>query len=58
MTQRRIALVWALIIIGAAFLCTWLEAGDAATFGVISGLSGTAVGFIYSDLGCAKWCLQ
>ncbi|WFL78516.1 hypothetical protein P7228_05470 [Altererythrobacter arenosus] len=55
MTGNWKALAWAALIIGAALLAKAQGLSDAASFGIVAGLSGAAVGSLRSRVGgCIK----
>lgn len=58
MTAKNKAFVWAFIILAAAIAMNIYGLSNAASFGVVSGLTGAAWGSIYSESGCTKGCLQ
>ena len=58
MTTRVKALIWAAIIIGAAFVANAQGLSDAASYGLIAGLTGAAWGSIHSRSVCGTGCLQ
>ena len=47
MTRIHQSLLWGTAIIGATLAASSNGLGDAATFGIIAGLSGAAIGSIY-----------
>lgn len=49
MTQVQKALIWAAIIIAAALVANGQGLSDSASFGIVAGLSGAAIGTIYSN---------
>ena len=61
MTKTSQAILWAAIIIGAALIIAALDLGTGASFGVIGGLSGAALGSLHSNIDskrdCAGGCL-
>ena len=58
MTARSKALIWAAIIIAAALICSGMGLSNAASFGMVSGLTGAAWGSLSSDISCGRSCLQ
>lgn len=52
------AVIWAAGIIAAAIFTQAQGMSDAASFGVIAGLSGAALGALNSEVGCGRGCLQ
>ena len=58
MTNRAKALIWAAIILGAAFVANAQGLSDGAAYGLIAGLSGAAWGTISSRSVCGSGCLQ
>ncbi|MEM6475039.1 MAG: hypothetical protein AAF687_02610 [Pseudomonadota bacterium] len=50
------ALLWAAIIIAAALIMSGMSISDAASSGVILGLSGVAWATIATDSGCGRRC--
>ena len=56
MTARSKALIWASIIIAAALLASGIGMSDAASFGLIAGLTGAAWGSIHGESGCGQNC--
>ena len=52
------SLIWASAIIIAALVCVSNGVSDAASFGIVMGLSGAAIGSLNSDLGCGRRCLS
>lgn len=58
MTVRSKALLWAAIIISAAIICVAINLNTGASFGVIGGLSGAALGSLQPDGLCRGECLQ
>ncbi len=57
MTTIQKALLWAAAILVAAIVATATGLSDAASFGVIAGLSGAAVGSIYGGRSSRAGCL-
>lgn len=58
MSNRIKALMWASIILGAAFVANSQGLSDGASYGLIAGLTGAAWGTINSRSGCGGGCLQ
>ncbi len=58
MDPRIKALLWAAIIIGAAFVANAQGINDGASYGLIAGLTGAAWGTIHSRSSCGMGCLQ
>lgn len=58
MTVRIKALLWATIIIEAALIAVALNLNAGASFGIISGLSGAALGTLSNDAPCGWRHLQ
>lgn len=58
MTVRNKALLWAATIILAAIICVAINLNTGASFGVIGGLSGAALGALQPDGLCRRGCLQ
>jgi hypothetical protein len=58
MTNRAKALIWAAIIIGAAFIANAQGLSDGASYGLIAGLTGAAWGSLHSRNACGAGCLQ
>ena len=58
MTNRAKALIWASIIIGAAWLANAEGLSDGASYGLIAGLSGAAWGTLQSRSSCGMGCMQ
>ena len=58
MTVRVKALLWAAIIIAAAIIMNMQGMSDSASFGVVMGLSGAALGALNSEVGCRRGCLS
>ncbi len=58
MDIRAKALVWAAIILGAAFLANSQGLSDGASFALVTGLTGAAWGSINSRSSCGMGCLQ
>lgn len=58
MTQASKALLWAGIIIAAAFIMQAFGLSQGASFGIVGGLSGAAWGSLQSDAGCGRGCTQ
>ncbi|MBV7258721.1 hypothetical protein [Erythrobacter crassostreae] len=58
MTRNTQALIWAAIIIAAALICVSYGLNNAASFGIVSGLSGAAWGSLQADSPCVRGCLQ
>ena len=56
MTNRAKAVTWAVIIIAAAFLTQSQGLSDAASYGVIAGLTGAAWGTVHSRRRCGRGC--
>ncbi len=56
MTVQTKALLWAAIIISAALISVGMGLSDAASFGVVSGLSGAACGSLASTKACGWGC--
>lgn len=54
MNTKTVALLWAAIIIAAAFLSAANGLSDSASFGIIAGLSGAAYGSIIGKSGACK----
>ena len=52
------SLAWAGVIIAAAVVMQAHGMSDSASFGVIAGLSGAAVGSLNSDFSCGHKHLQ
>ncbi|MEQ8410245.1 MAG: hypothetical protein RIC51_02740 [Erythrobacter sp.] len=52
------SLAWAGIIIVAAVVCQVQEMSDAASAGVVFGLTGAAWGNLQVDTPCSRGCLQ
>ena len=49
-------LVWAGLIIAAAFVANANGVSEGAAFGIIAGLSGAAVGSLYGRRRCGAGC--
>ena len=58
MTNRAKALVWAAIILAAAFVANVQGLSESASFGLIAGLTGAAWGSIQTRSACRTGCLQ
>ncbi|WP_185960197.1 hypothetical protein [Erythrobacter insulae] len=58
MTTQSKALLWASTIISAALLSVGLGFSDAASYGIVSGLSGAAFGHLYTGTNCLRGCLS
>lgn len=58
MTKTSQALIWAAIIIAAALIASAMDLSNAASFGIVTGLSGAAWGAIESEAGCGRGCVQ
>lgn len=58
MSTRAKALIWAAIIIGAAFVANAQGLNDGASYGLIAGLTGAAWGTIHSRSRRGMGCLQ
>lgn len=58
MTVRSRALIWAAIIITAAIVMNAIGLEGNASFGVVAGLSGAALGTIRTDAVGGRGCLQ
>lgn len=52
------AVIWAAGIITAAIFTQSLGMSDAASFGVIAGISGAALGALNSRVGCGRSCMR
>ena len=49
-------LVWASLIIGAALVAATYGVSEGASFGIIAGLSGAAIGSLYGRYRCGMGC--
>lgn len=58
MNARTKALIWATIIIAAAFVAKSHGLSDGVSFSLIAGLSGAAWASISSRQACGSGCLQ
>ncbi|MBO6609518.1 hypothetical protein [Altererythrobacter sp.] len=58
MSIQAKTLIWAAIIIGAAFVANSQGLSDGASYGLIAGLTGAAWGSIQSRNVCGAGCLQ
>ena len=58
MSKTIQSLIWASAIVVAALACVSNGVSDAASFGIVMGLSGAAWGSLYSDMGCGRGCLS
>ena len=58
MTRILMAMAWAAFILGSAIWARSQGLSDGASFGIIAGLSGAAIGTMRSDLGCGRRCAQ
>jgi len=56
MTATTKAIIWAAIIIAAAFVARASDLSGGAYFGIIAGLSGAAWGTLQSRAGCTRGC--
>lgn len=56
MTVRNKAIIWAAIILSAALIMAGLEMSTGASFGVIGGLAGAAIGHIQSGGSSGAVC--
>lgn len=56
MTKTRQSILWAAIIIAAALIVAALDLGMGASFGVIGGLSGAALGSLNSSVDATREC--
>lgn len=52
------SLAWAGIILLAAVVCQAQGMSDAASAGVVFGLTGAALGSLQADTPCSRGCLQ
>ena len=50
------ALLWAGLIIAAAFVASANGVSDGSAFGIVAGLSGAAVGSLYGRRRCGAGC--
>ncbi|MHA7820753.1 MAG: hypothetical protein ACX930_13995 [Erythrobacter sp.] len=57
MSRMNQSLIWAGVIIAAALLCVSQGLSDGASFGIIAGLTGAAVGAVRSGGGGRKCSL-
>ena len=58
MSTTSKALIWATGLITAAIFMQAQEMSDAASFGVIAGLTGAAWGSLNAKAGSARSCLR
>lgn len=58
MTRVQTALLWASVIIAAAIIMSAINLSDAASFAVVTGLTGAAWAALGSDYECSKGCLK
>jgi len=56
MTKTNQSILWAAIIIAAALILAALDVGAGASFGVIGGLSGAALGSLHSSVDATRDC--
>lgn len=52
------SLVWAGAIIAAAWIAASNGLSDGASFGIVMGVSGAALGALSSEIGCGRKCAQ
>ena len=55
MIPRTMALLWAAIILAAAFVAAAFQVSEGASFGLIAALSGAALGLLHG-WGCRGGC--
>lgn len=58
MTVRSKSILWAAIIISTALFAVGMDLPDGASFGIICGLSGAALGSLSSDVACGRSLMQ
>ncbi|WP_379553268.1 hypothetical protein [Qipengyuania sp. DGS5-3] len=58
MSIQSKALIWASIIIAAAFVANGQGLSDSASFGIIMGLTGAAYGSLYTRGSCQGACAK
>lgn len=56
MSNTAKSLIWASIILGTAVLANAQGLSDAASFGLIAGLSGAAIGSLSQSRHCNRAC--
>jgi hypothetical protein len=58
MTTRNKSFLWAAIIVSGALISVGMGLTDGASFGIICGLSGVALGSLSSGDSCGRSLMQ